>query len=330
MELSTQQQQGNSNNNNNNSNSHRVLFKACFIWDSSRDGSSTINEIKSIYSEHIRGARNDAMISTQPFTVSSIVFFPQVWYCAGYYVKRHLCMVSNQSNGVALSVIGTASMFSIPKVVIATTMTHQKISYFQVGKVKERNAQLKALFPFRVDPKISWIRTMMKPVSMKHLQEPSEKEDWKNLNDQQQQRVTADDENKNNNAMRSDFYKEERRTTEREFKRSVLEPFRAGTTHKKGENSNDDSDHHHYYWSKNVRLYDYNARHAGLKPSQCDNVHSLCTFVPPRSLADSRNRNNNNSVLGLFGGNLCPGPGESCQDLVNYVLLDDMLRAINS
>jgi len=229
-------------------------------------------------------------------------------------------MVSNQSNGVALSVIGTASMFSIPKVVIATSMTHQKVSYYQVGKIRERNAQLKDLFPFRVDPKIPWIRRMSRRSSKNNKNKkkirslPTDLHDWLYDEDLMTIDKRSGTLKKNKKKAKAGIRKH---LTHFEFDQSVLRPFN-GTNNGK------------FYWSNSVRLYDFASRHSSFLYHPCDSVHALCTFMPRRIMRPDglMIANKSHAVMDLHGQTRCPGWRESCQDMVNYLLFDDIMKAL--
>ena len=116
------------------------------------------------------------------------------------------------------------------------------------------------LFPYQPQPeKYPWIRSMM-------LQENDE---------QQQQAQEVDHENDKKNVVDS--------------KNNV------SSTQMSEKDSSSSSQSQSFFWS-NVRLYDFGERHRMLAPEQCDVVHGMCMFLPPRKEGMKA------AVRSLFGG----------------------------
>ena len=149
------------------------------------------------------------------------------------------------------------------------------------------------LFPYQPQPeKYPWIRSMI-PSGLFEvmLQENDE-----------QQAQEVDHENDKKNVVDS--------------KNNV------SSTQMSEKDSSSSSQSQSFFWS-NVRLYDFGERHRMLAPEQCDVVHGMCMFLPPRKEGMKA------AVRSLFGGAMCPSPGYGkCQDMGNYHLLDEILISI--
>jgi translation initiation factor 2 beta subunit (eIF-2beta)/eIF-5 len=272
---------------------NRVLLRICYIWDNKRDAS---------YQEYGTDFAVTKISEKLKAQISAILFWPTMHHCN--YAEGK-CADANVSNAAVFTVIASATRNHVPRVIVASSIMRQWYPHYFSELIAERNAQLKAFFPFNMFSRVQ-----------KHLNADRIMNIWR------RKRYRRDVKKKLAMILHNKTMWEEAMKIEREKEAQLYNNFL--------EDEPEEIERNSLYFAMSsggagnrFRFYDFANRHAHMMPRQCDHGHSMCMFFPLRVHFGVSAW----SVNGMSG--VCPNGGR-CEDPWNFLYMYEMLALLNA